>query len=534
MSPTEGTMFSRGPRMGTGAARLLTAPRSLQGLAVVMIVAVVWSGFAPGHAAAADPVIAAAGDIACSASAQYYNGGLGTSTRCRQKYTSDLLVNAGLSAVLTLGDNQYDTGSLSGFQKSYHPSWGRVKPITRPVAGNHEYNTTAAGGYFDYFNGVRAFTGNAGDRDKGYYSFDVGAWHLIALNSSDHCVFVSCNSGSPQERWLRADLSAHPASCTLAYWHHPRFNSGHDGNATFMAPLFKLLYDAGADVALGGHAHDYERFAPQDPNGKLDRARGIQQFVVGTGGAFFTSVGTARPNSQVRQANTYGVLFMTLHPASYDWQFVTASTRRVTDAGSQPCHGVVPAGPPQPLAAPLAGTAEDGSGHAPVAADCDVRGTPGDDVLTGTPRGETICGLAGNDRIQGGDGDDLLLGGEGDDHVSGGPGSDRLYGEIGRDRMRGGSGNDRLHGGRGRDALFGGAGDDDLQGNFASDTLKGQSGNDRIVGQGGRNHLFGNTGDDVLIADLNRRGVDRVSGGGGRDVARADAGDVVRSARRTR
>ena len=519
--------------MGTGAAGLLTAPRSLGRIACLSIAAAVVAG-TPGTAAA-DPLIAAAGDIACSPSAQYYNRGLGTSTRCRQKYTSDLLVNAGLSAVLTLGDNQYDTGSLSGFQKSYHPSWGRVKPITRPVAGNHEYNTTAAGGYFDYFNGVRAFTGAAGDRDKGYYSFDVGAWHLIALNSSDHCVFVSCNTGSPQERWLRADLAAHPASCTLAYWHHPRFNSGHDGNATFMAPLFKLLHGAGVDVALGGHAHDYERFALQDPNGKLDRERGIRQFVVGTGGAFFTSVGTPQSNSQVRQANTYGVLFMTLHPTSYDWRFVTASTRRVTDAGSQPCHGVAPAGAllrPQPPPSPV--PEGDGSGNAPVAADCDVRGTPGDDVLGGTPRGETICGLGGNDRIQGGDGDDLLLGGEGDDRVSGGPGDDRLYGEVGRDRMRGGSGNDLLRGGRGRDTLFGGVGDDDLQGNFAGDTLAGQSGNDRVTGQGGRNRLFGNAGNDVLIANLNRRGVDRVDGGRGRDVARVDRGDRVRRVERTR
>ena len=515
--------------MGTGAAGLLTAPRSLGKIVGLGIIAAL--GLTPGTAVAADPVIAAAGDIACSPSSQYFNGGAGTSTRCRQRYTSDLLVNAGLSAVLTLGDNQYDAAKLSGFRGSYHPSWGRVKPITRPAAGNHEYNTPGAAGYFDYFNGVGAFTGMAGDRNKGYYSFDVGAWHLIALNSSDHCVFVSCGSGSPQERWLRADLATHPASCTLAYWHHPRFNSGHDGSATFMGSIFKLLHGAGVDVVLGGHAHDYERFAPQDPNGRLDRVRGIRQFVVGTGGAFFTSVGTPKPNSQMRQANTYGVLFLTLHPTSYDWQFVTVAGKR-TDSGGEPCHDLVPAGSPGPIPATTARGSQPLD--EPPAVECNVLGTPENDVLTGSERGETICGLGGDDVIRGGPGDDLIVAGGGNDRVFAGGGDDRVYGEVGNDSVRGGSGRDELRGGRGRDRLFGGAGDDDLQGNFARDTLKGQSGNDRVTGQGGRNRLFGNSGDDVLIADLNRRGGDRLSGGRGRDTAEADPGDVIRGVERTR
>ena len=515
--------------MGTGAAGLLTAPRSLPALACVAVTALVMGG-AAGTAAAADPLIAAAGDIACSPSSQYYNKGLGTSTRCRQKYTSDLLLNTGLSSVLVLGDAQYDTAKLSSFRASYEPSWGRLRPITRPAAGNHEYKTSGAAGYFDYFNGTGAFTGPAGDRDKGYYSFDVGAWHLIALNSSDHCLIISCASGSPQERWLRADLAAHPTSCALAYWHHPRFNSGHDGNASFMQPLVQDLYAAGVDVLLGGHAHNYERFALQSPDGKLDKARGMRQFVVGTGGAFYTAVGGAKPNSQVRQANGYGVLFMRLRPTSYDWEFVSAAGRRVTDSGTEQCTGLLPSAPVAATGAPASAAAHD-TGLAARNV-CHLRGTPGDDVIAGTPGNETICGLSGNDRIDGGGGDDLLLGGEGDDRLAGDDGNDRLYGEVGRDRLRGNAGRDQLRGGRGRDRLLGGRGADHLQGNFARDVIRGQSGSDVVVGGGGRNRLLGNSGNDLLIADLNRRGGDRVNGGRGRDIARADAGDRVLSARR--
>ncbi|MGH2978545.1 MAG: DUF7594 domain-containing protein, partial [Solirubrobacterales bacterium] len=294
-------------------------------------------------------MIAAAGDIACSSSSSNFNGGNGTADRCRQKYTSDLLVNQGLAAVLVLGDMQYESASLSGIRNSYDLSWGRVKSITRPAAGNHEYKTSGAAGYFDYFNGVGQATGPAGDRSKGYYSFNVGTWHLIALNSTDHCAIVPCGVGSAQETWLKADLAANADKyCTLAYWHDPRFNSGHDKNADEMAALFQALYDADADVVLGGHAHDYERFAPQNPSGQLDNARGIRQFVVGTGGAFFTSISTPQPNSQIRQNNTYGVLKLTLRPTSYDWQFVSESNKPFTDSGTGQCHGGTPPPPPPP------------------------------------------------------------------------------------------------------------------------------------------------------------------------------------------
>ena len=312
----------------------------LLSLPIFVAVAAAFAGVA--SRAAADPVIAAAGDIACSPSSSSFNGGAGTSTKCRQRYTSNLLVNAGLSGVLALGDEQYETGTFSSFTKSYDPSWGRLKPITYPAPGNHEYLTSGAKGYFDYFNGVGNFTGRAGDRNKGYYSFDIGAWHLIALNSSDHCQYVACGKGSPQETWLRSDLAAHPTSCTLAFWHHPRFSSGHDGSASFMQPIFQDLYDANADVILGGHAHDYERFAPQDPKGQLDKSRGIRQFVVGIGGAFFTAFGSRIANSQVRSNSTYGVLMLTLHPTSYDWRFVPEGGKSFTDSGSDSCHGILP------------------------------------------------------------------------------------------------------------------------------------------------------------------------------------------------
>ena len=327
--------------MAVGAAGEAKGRHALRQLACAAIAAVFTLPVA--SARAADPVIATAGDVACSASSSNFNGGLGTADRCRQKYTSDLLVGAGLAAVLPLGDLQYQNGTLSGFQSSYDLSWGRVKSISRPAAGNHEYGTAGAAGYFDYFNGVGVASGLAGDRTKGYYSFNVGTWHLIALNSTDKCTIVSCAAGSAQEQWLRADLAANADKyCTLAYWHDPRFNSGFDGNADEMQPLFQALYNADADVVLGGHAHDYERFAPQNPSGQLDNARGIRQFVVGSGGAFWTSVSTPKPNSQVRQNNTYGVLKLTLRPTSYDWQFVSESNKPFTDSGTGQCHGGTP------------------------------------------------------------------------------------------------------------------------------------------------------------------------------------------------
>ena len=177
----------------------------------------------PGAASAQSPLLAAGGDVACAP------GSTVTSSACRQKATSDVLVGLNPTAVAALGDNQYETGSLSAFNGAFDPTWGRLKALTRPVAGNKEYGTSGAAGYFDYFGSA------AGPRGQGYYSYDLGSWHMIALNSN--CSVVSCSAGSTQERWLRADLAANPRQCTLAYWHHPRFSSASPGESSSVAPL---------------------------------------------------------------------------------------------------------------------------------------------------------------------------------------------------------------------------------------------------------------------------------------------------------
>jgi len=287
-----------------------------------------------------DPVIAAAGDIACDPASTSFNGGLGTSTACQEQPTSNLLVGQGFAAVLALGDNQYDCGGYNAFLQSYDPTWGRVRSITHPVPGNHEYQASPgtdcdpsgqATGYFQYFGAA------AGDPTKGYYSYDLGSWHLIALNSN--CAQVGgCAAGSPEETWLKADLAAHSASCTLAYWHHPRFTSGAVGDSTQVATFWQDLYSAGADVVLNGHAHGYERFAPQDPSQNYDPTHGVREFVVGTGGEDFQSFTSSEPLSETRQANTFGVLTLTLHATSYDWHFVPIVGQSFTDSGSTSCH----------------------------------------------------------------------------------------------------------------------------------------------------------------------------------------------------
>lgn len=285
-----------------------------------------------------DPVVAAAGDIACDPANQYFNGGLGQPGLCRQKLTSDLLLRSDLSSILIPGDVQYERGELSAFMASFHPTWGRLKPLIRPAPGNHEYGVPGAAGYFDYFNGPGQQTGPAGERGAGWYSFDVGSWHVIALNSE--CEFVGgCNEGSAQLRWLRADLAAHPATCTLAFWHGPRFTSGRfDDHSEDVRPFWDVLYAAGADVVLVGHEHFYERFAPQTPDGGADPARGIRQFTVGMGGKSRFGFVTALPNSEARDNATIGVAELTLRPGSYDWRLVRAPTGTAADSGSGRCH----------------------------------------------------------------------------------------------------------------------------------------------------------------------------------------------------
>ncbi len=274
--------------------------------------------------------IAAAGDIACDPGSSNFNGGQGSGLTCRQMATSDLLVGAGYAAVLLLGDIQYEDGAYSKFLASYNPSWGRVKSITKPAPGNHEYQSGTAAGYYQYFGSA------AGDPTKGYYSYDLGGWHIVALNSN--CSFVGgCGAGSPQELWLRADLAAHPASCTLAYWHHPRFSSGSHGNDTTYTAFWQALYDANADLVLVGHDHDYERFAPQTPGGALDPARGIRQIVAGSGGKEVRGFSTIRANSEARNASSLGVLELTLGASAYEWRY-RAAVGSFADNGSASCH----------------------------------------------------------------------------------------------------------------------------------------------------------------------------------------------------
>ena len=288
-----------------------------------------------GDAPEPDPVVAAAGDISCDPrSPNLRNKVPGT---CEDRATSDLLLTRPLEAVLTLGDHQYERNTLAAFRERYDLSWGRVKSITHPTVGNHEYLTPNAMGYFDYFNGPGRTTGRAGRRGEGWYSYDVGTWHLIVLNSN--CDEVGgCGPGSPQLAWLQADLAAHPAQCTLAYWHHPRFSSGKPGSNDRTDAFWRALYDAGAELALSGHSHDYERFAPQTPDAVRDDARGIRQIVSGTGGKNNYPFGTIRANSEVRDARTHGVLLLTLHPGGYDWQFEPVPGRTLRDAGSTACH----------------------------------------------------------------------------------------------------------------------------------------------------------------------------------------------------
>jgi chitodextrinase len=299
--------------------------------------------------AVGDPVIAAAGDIACDPTNSNFNGGNGSSSSCAQKATSDLLLGIAPAAVLNLGDNQYYCGGLPAYQQSYDPSWGRLKSITHPSVGNHEFLTSGgtgcdasnagATGYYSYFGSA------AGSKGQGYYSYDVGTWHLIALNSN--CGDAGgCSATSPQGKWLENDLATHSNYCTLAYWHIPLYSSGgraNNNSKTFWTSLFN--HDA--DLIISAHDHTYERFAPQDPNGNLNTTRGIREFIVGSGGANHTSFTTIFPNSEVRNSDTFGVLKLTLHPTSYDWQFMPVPGKTFTDSGTQACHGSVPdAGPP--------------------------------------------------------------------------------------------------------------------------------------------------------------------------------------------
>ena len=273
---------------------------------------------APSPPTSSDPVLVGAGDIAACD-----NEG--------DERTAKLLDTIP-GTVFTLGDNVYASGTAEQFAQCYAPTWGRHKERTRPALGNHDYRTAGAAAYFAYFGAA------AGDPKKGYYSYDLGTWHVIVVNSN--CGQIGgCQAGSAQEKWVREDLAAHPTLCAVAMWHHPRFSSGIEhGDEAGMADIWRALQQGGVDLALAGHEHNYERFVPQDAEGKPDPEHGIREFVVGTGGKSLYPFGKPLPTTEVRSNTTYGVLKLTLHPDSYDWQFVPVEGGSFADSGSAKCH----------------------------------------------------------------------------------------------------------------------------------------------------------------------------------------------------
>lgn len=281
-------------------------------------------------------VVVAAGDVSCDPRSKMYNQGRGTERYCHMLATSDLAISLKPSAVLILGDSQYEDGRLEAYQQSWANNWGRkeLKEITYPAAGNHEYHTPGASGYFDYF-GSRA-----GERDKGYYSFNLGSWHIVALNTggNDKCKPLSCEEGSAQEKWLREDLEKNTSQCTLAYWHRPLFTSGLHRGAIETKSFWNDLYNVGADVVLNGHSHQYERFAAQNSQGVADAGRGIVQFVVGTGGKNLKGFWRGKANSVLQNSKSYGVLKLELGDKGYAWEFIS-ERGQVLDSGTGQCHG---------------------------------------------------------------------------------------------------------------------------------------------------------------------------------------------------
>jgi hypothetical protein len=344
----------------------LAAPLAVP-LAVALAVALLLS--AGGRAAGqevGDPVLIGAGDIA----------------DCNSTYdekTATLLKGID-GTVATLGDNAYEDGTLDEYNNCYDPTWGQFKARTMPSLGNHEYYTADASGYFEYFSetGTTSPAPVPNTREnpgltpgKGYYSYDLGSWHVVVLNSN--CEEVGCEADSDQGKWLEADLADHPSKCTLAYFHHPRFSSsgfGDDGiDDSAVEPFWEALYDADADVVLNGHRHNYERFAPQTPDGAADSAKGIREFVVGTGGEKLTAFKSTADNSEAGDDNTYGVLKLTLHPTGYDWEFVPVAGQSFTDSGSDSCHGA-PSPSPADSTAPTVtrtGPADTTTGVSPTA-----------------------------------------------------------------------------------------------------------------------------------------------------------------------
>ena len=269
---------------------------------------------------AGPPVVVAAGDIA--------------SCRTEGDEATAELVEDIDGTVVALGDEAYPHGTAEDFEECYEPTWGQFKERTKPTPGNHEYNTEGASAYFDYFGKA------AGDPDEGYYSYNLGAWHIVALNSNCGEGEIHCGPGSPQGRWLEEDLAANgEEACTLAYFHHPLFASGsYRPGVKRVERLWEILYAAGVDVVLNGHDHNYQRFAPQDAGGRADPEGGIRQFVVGTGGRSLYEIPDPIANTEVYNDEAYGVLKLTLHPKKYEWEFVPVKGETFSDSGVARCH----------------------------------------------------------------------------------------------------------------------------------------------------------------------------------------------------
>jgi acid phosphatase type 7 len=270
----------------------------------------------PASPSADDPVLVGAGDI-------------GVCSRKDDEATAKLLDDIP-GTVFAAGDNAYEKGTTEQYDECYQPAWGRHFARTRAVPGNHEYETPDAAGYKEYFG-----ENSLGPDGETWYSFDLGTWHVVMLDSN--CDDVACGVDSDQGRWLAADLAASDARCTLAIWHHPRFSSGFHGNDRDVDPFWEILYDAGADLVVNGHDHDYERFAPMNPDGDEDRSRGMRQFVAGTGGAVLRPFEQIVPNSELRYVASHGVFKLMLHDGSYEWQFIPTKGD-FSDRGSASCH----------------------------------------------------------------------------------------------------------------------------------------------------------------------------------------------------
>jgi hypothetical protein len=305
---------------------MVRAPRLAAGVAVL---ALALGG--PVASALADPVIAAAGDIACAPDDPFFFSGDGDATHCAERRTANLIGT--VSAVLPLGDEQYNSGSLANFNAVYANTWGAFRSLSHPVPGNHEYGTSGAGGYFSYFGA------KAGVKGQGWYSYDIGAWDLIAINSECDRIPGACAAGGAEETFVRNDLAAHPAKCTLAYFHEPAFSSGSAvvKNAAALQPIWKDLSDAGVDLVLNGHKHFYERFAPLNRNGQ-PLTVGMREIIIGTGGEDHAGTPAKITGSQVLNAKTFGIEKVTLHATSYDWQFLGEPGSTFTDSGSTACR----------------------------------------------------------------------------------------------------------------------------------------------------------------------------------------------------